>query len=129
MRHLLGNQRLFADRRVGRAAAHRKVVADHDDRAAVDRGAAHHAIGRGQIDEPALDVVSRAAGYGADLVEAAAVDEAINALAHGELVGVVLPLDLVGAAELRREALALAQFVQFRLPAHYALRPSDASWP
>ena len=42
MRHLLGHQRLGRDRGIGRAAAHGKVVADHDHRAAVD-------LGRGRI--------------------------------------------------------------------------------
>ena len=54
VRHLLGHQRLFADRRVGRAAAHREIVADDDDRAAVDPGAAHHAVRRHQLDQPAV---------------------------------------------------------------------------
>ena len=48
-----------------------------------------------------------------------AIDQAVDALAHGQLAGIVLPLDLVGAAELGRQPLALAQLVQFRLPAHY----------
>ena len=49
MRHLLGHQRLCRDRRIGGAAAHRKIVADHDHRAAVDPRAAEHAIRRRQV--------------------------------------------------------------------------------
>ena len=49
MRHLLGHQRLRRDRRIGRAAAHGKIVADHDDRAAVDLAAAEHAVRRRQV--------------------------------------------------------------------------------
>ena len=65
---------------------------------------------------------SARAGDRADLVEAAAIDQTVDALADGELAGIVLALDLVGAAEPPREFLALAQLVQFRLPSHRALR-------
>jgi hypothetical protein len=56
-------------------------------------------------------------------VEAAAIDQTVDALADGEFTRVVLALDLVGTAEPSREFLALAQLVQFGLPSHRALRP------
>ena len=67
-------------------------------------------------------VVLGLAGDGADLVEAAAIDQAVDALAHGEPAAVVLALDLVGAAHPPRQLLARAQLVELRLPAHRALR-------
>src|SRR5262249_54626153 len=115
VRHLLGHQRLFADRRVGRAAAYGEIVADPDDRPSVDLRAAHHAIRRDQLLQFALFVVLRPAGDRTDLVKAAAIDEPVDALAYGEPASLVLALDLVGAAQLARLPLAFAQFVEFRL--------------
>ena len=71
LRHALGEDRLHGDGGVGRAAAHREVVAQHDDRAAVDPGAAHDAVGGRELGELAVVVVLGLAGDGADLVEAA----------------------------------------------------------
>src|SRR3954454_22485804 len=105
MRHLLGHQRLFADRRVRRAAAHREIVADDDNRAAVDKGPAHHAIRRHEFEKPALRVIFGTAGNRADLVKAAAIDKAVNALADRELTRIVLTLNLVSAAKPPRKFL------------------------
>ena len=66
-------------------------------------------------------VVLGLAGDGADLVEAARVDQPVDALAHREPAAVVLALDLVGAAHLARHALARPQLVQFALPAHMSV--------
>ena len=51
VRHLLGHQRLRRNRRIGGAAAHGKIVADHDHRPAVDLAAAEHAVRRRQVGE------------------------------------------------------------------------------
>lgn len=126
VRHLLRHQRFFADRRIGRAAAHREIVAGDDHRAAVNRRPAEHIVRRRQLDQVALVVVTRATGDRADLVKAAGIGQRVDALAYGQLARIVLSLDPLGAAELARLPLALAQLVQFRLPAH-SVRPSGPS--
>jgi len=50
VRHLLGHHRLLFDGGIRRAAAHREIVAAHDDGPAADAGAAEDAIGREEID-------------------------------------------------------------------------------
>ena len=118
LRHALGEDRLHRDGGVGRAAAHREVVAQHDHRPAVDAGAPHDAIGRRQLGELAVRIVLGLAGDGADLVEAALVDQLVDALAHCEPAAVVLALHLVRPAHLARHSLALAEVVEFRFPSH-----------
>ena len=81
-------------------------------------GAAHHAIGRRELGQRSRLAVFGLAGDGADLVEAALVDQAVDAFAHREPAAVVLALHLVGAAHLAGHALARPQFVQLRLPGH-----------
>ena len=98
------------------------TTADYNDRAAVNLGAPHHAVGRHQLGEMALIVIARPSGDRADFVKAALIDEPVEALAYRELAGIVLALDLVGAAERLCLPLPLAQLVQFRLPAHPYLR-------
>ena len=63
-------------------------------------------------------VVPGLAGDRADLVKAGTIDQSGDALAHGQLAGVVLALDPLGPAKLAHLPLAFAQLVQFRLPAH-----------
>jgi hypothetical protein len=70
-------------------------------------------------------VVLGAAGDRADFVKAGAIDERVDPLAHGKPTAGMLPRHLVGAAELRRQPLALAQFVEFRLPACRLIRHSS----
>ena len=118
MGHFLGHQRLGRDRSIRRAAAHRKVIADHDHRAAVDLAAAEHAVGRGDVLQLALLVIFRGAGYGADFVKAVAIEQAVDAFANGKPALVALALDLVGAAHLAGEGFAPGQFVELRLPVH-----------
>ena len=118
MRHLLGHQRLGRDRGIRGAAAHGKIVADHDHRAAVDLAAAEHAVGRRQILEFAVLVIFGGAGNRADLVEALSIDQFVDALANGEPALVALPLDLVNASHLARERFAPGEVVEFRLPVH-----------
>ena len=127
MRHLLRHQRLFADRRIGRAAAHREIVAADDHRPAVDRRPPEYIVRGRQLDQIAFFVVSRFAGDRADLVKAAVIDQRVDALAYREFAGIVLALDPLGAAELARLPLALAQLLQFRPPAHVltSFNPAD----
>src|SRR5690606_33636394 len=79
----------------------------------------------GQADQPALSVVLGEAGYRADLVEAAGVDQGVDALAHGQLAVGVVPGDLLGAAHLPGEFLPTGVLVDLGLPAH---RVSVVSW-
>ena len=118
MRHLLGHQRLGRNRGVRRAAAHGKVVADHDHGAAIDLAAAEHAIGRGDVLQLTLLVIFRGTGYGADFMKAVAVEQAVDALPNGEPALVALALDLIGAPHLAGEGFAPGQFVELRLPGH-----------
>ena len=118
MRHLLGHQRLCRDRRIGGASAHRKIVADHDHRAAVDPRAAEHAIGRRQMLQCTLFVVFADAGDRADLVKRLLIDNSVDALTNGEPALVALSLDLVNASHLARERFAPGEVVELRLPVH-----------
>ena len=77
--------------------------------------AAHHEVGRHQVDEVVAAVVVGLAGDAADLVEGARVEQAVDALAHGEAPAVVLALDLVRAAHAPRA------------PGGGAVRPSPVS--
>ena len=54
----------------------------------------------------------------ANLVETVVVDEGVDPFADGEAATVVLALDFIGAAELKRQRLAPAQLLQFRFPTH-----------
>ena len=112
---------LFLDGGVGRAAAHREVVAGDGDVPAVDLGAAHHGIGRHQVEKVVAAVIFGLAGDAADLAERALVDQPVDALAHGEAPAVVLALHLVRAAHAPGELLAAAQLVHFRFPRHLAV--------
>ena len=114
---------LLLDRGVGRAAAHREVVAGDGDGPAVDLGAAHHGVGRHQVDEVVAAVVLGLAGDAADLAERVLVDQPVDALAHGEAAAIVLALHLVGAAHAPGHLLTAAQLVHLRLPGHLAAFP------
>jgi hypothetical protein len=63
----------------------------------------------------------------AHFVEAAAIDQSIDALANGKTALIVLPLDLVGAAHLLCKGFAPRKFVQFGLPVHRLLPWSCAA--
>jgi hypothetical protein len=51
-------------------------------------------------------------------VEAAGVEHALHALAHGQLAGRVLARDPLGPAHLPRELLAAVQLIELGLPRH-----------
>ena len=108
MGHALGVHLLLEDRRVGRSAPHREVVAADDDRAAVDAAAAHDEVGRREVDEVTVVVVGGAAGQRADLVEAAVVEQARDALTNRQLPERAVLGDLLLAAHPRGELLARA---------------------
>jgi hypothetical protein len=55
-------------------------------------------------------------------MEAVRVEQAVDALAHGQPAGVVLALDLFGPAHLPGERLAPAQLFDVGFPAHNAPR-------
>src|SRR3984893_13353834 len=102
----------------GMAAAHGKIVADHDHGAAVDPAAAEHAVRRRQVFEFAIGVIFGAAGNGAHLVETVRIDQFVDALANCEPALLALPLDLVNAPHLARERFAPGEVVELRLPVH-----------
>ena len=66
---------------------------------------------------PTVRVIRGLAGGGADLVEAARIEHAIDALADGEATAGVLTGDAVGAAHFLRQRDACAKFGEFRFPA------------
>ena len=108
----------FSQIEASAAPPHGEVVAAYRHGAAVDAAAAHDEVGRHEVGEVAGLVVLRLAGDGADLVERAGIEQALDALAHGELAAVMLALDLVGAAHAVRQLFAAAQVVDLGLPAH-----------
>src|SRR5439155_677207 len=116
--HRLALQVLFLDGGVGRAAAHREVVAADDDRAPVHFCAAEDEVRRRERLEVVGRVVGGLAGDLADLVEGAGIDELGDALADGHPAARVLALHALRAAELLGEALAAPQLVHLRLPGH-----------
>ena len=96
----LGVVALGPDRGVGRAAPHGEVVAGDHHRAPVDLGHAADEVRRQERLQLAVVVVRAHAGDRAELVEGAAVDDPLDALADGELAELVLAGHLVGAAHL-----------------------------
>jgi hypothetical protein len=108
---------LLEDRRVGRAAPNREVVARDDDGPPVDAGPAHDEVRRREARELTV-VVLGPSSERADLVEASGIDERVDALAHGELARLVLAGDFVAAAHRRGELGASPQLVELRIPRH-----------
>ncbi len=93
----------------GRAAEDGEVLAGEVDEAAIDGGGAgHDAIGR---DLPAgqAEVDLTVLGEQADLLEAAGIDEGVDALAGGELALFLLLGQPVGAAPLLESLFRLAK--------------------
>src|SRR4051794_27016280 len=87
-RHLI----LVLDRSVGRSAADGEVIAEHDDRSAIDTAATEDAIGGHEAGHGALaGIVGRLAGYRADLEEGRRVEQVVDALAYREPAAGVLP--------------------------------------
>src|SRR3954452_20625759 len=127
MRHLLRHQRFCRDRGIRRAAAHRKVIADHDDGAAVDPGSSEYAVRGRQMLEFAVLVILADAGDRADLVEGLLIDHSGDALSNREPALVALSLDLVNASHLPRERFAPGEVVELRLPVH-SYPPSSSSF-
>ena len=117
-RHVLGHQRLVADRRIGRTAAHDEVVAHRHHRLAGDAAMAEHAVGWRHMLQPAVRFVLAAARQRAHLVEAARIEQFVDPIAHRQPAGVVLALDLVFAAHAFGQRGAARQFIQFRVPSH-----------
>jgi hypothetical protein len=54
-------------------------------------------------------------------VEAAGIEQRLDAFAHSEAARIVLALDLVRPAHLPRQRLAAAQFLDLGFPAHARL--------
>jgi aryl-alcohol dehydrogenase (NADP+) len=121
--HPLAHVVFSLDGCVRRPAAHREVVAAHDDGAPVHFGPPEHEVGRREALELVLLVVGRPAGDLADLVEGAGVHQLGDPLADRVTSAVVLSPDALGAAELLRELLAPPELIQLRLPVHVRSAP------
>ena len=99
------------------AAADGEILAADDDVASVDRAEAHHVGSRGELDETAALVAARS-GERADLVEGAAIEELVEALADGEPAALVLARDAVRLAALEGALEPLVELVDLVLPDH-----------
>ena len=109
---------LLEDRRVGRAAPHREVIAADNHRTRVDTTPPHDEVRGSDIDELAVVVVRGASGERADLVERARVEQGVDAFPDRELALGVMTLDLLRAAQALRELVPARQFLELRLPTH-----------
>ena len=118
VREPLGVDRLLPDRGVGGAAANGEVVALHDGAAPVDAAMADDRVGGQEICQLPVVVVGRASGERAGLVEAARVEQPVDALAHGQATGGVLAGDALLAAHPPGQLLAPAKLLELGLPAH-----------
>ena len=119
VRHLLRHHLLLPDRGIRRAAAHREVIAADHDGAALDPSPPEDEVGGlERLDVFAIVAVLRAPRDRADLVEAAGIEQRIDALAHREAAGVVVALDLVRSAHAAGQLFAPAQFLDVGFPAH-----------
>jgi hypothetical protein len=114
----LGPHHLLPDGGVGRPAADGEVVGLDHRATPVDAALADHRVGRQEARQLSRVVVLALARDGAGLVEAAGIEQALHALAHGELAGGVLARDALGPAHPARERLAAAQLVELGLPGH-----------
>src|SRR3989442_717938 len=85
--------------------------------AAVDPSRPHHEVGRANRGERSILIRGRA-GQRAGLVERRGVEQALDALAHGESPRLVLALDVLGPAHLPGELLASLQLLDLRFPRH-----------
>src|SRR6185312_1266037 len=81
---------LAADRTVGMAAARREVVGADDGGAPVDPAPAADVVRGRELGDPTFVVVAREAGDRADLVEAAGIEQQVDALATSELAAIAL---------------------------------------
>jgi len=118
VRHPLGVDHLLPDRGVGSAAADREVVALHHGGAPVDLPLAEDHVGRQEGLELAAGVVGGSARERARLVEGAAIEERVDALADRPPAGGVLARDALLAAHLARQRLAPAQLLELWFPGH-----------
>ena len=126
MRHLFRLHHLAADPGIGRTAANGEVVGGRDDRATIDQRLAEEERGGGNALEIAVLVVVTLAGDLADFAEATLVAQRGEPRARIHLAARMLPRDLLRAAHLFGERLALAQFLEFLRPGH---RPAIAASP
>ena len=92
--------------RVGRAAAHGEVVATDHHRPAIDAASAGHEVGRSERGELAAVVVDSSPGERSDFVERTGIEQPLDPLSNSQPAGLMLPLDVRGAAHLARDRLA-----------------------
>src|SRR5215210_7320426 len=106
MCHALGIDGLLPDRGVGGAAPDGEVVALYDRAPSVDPALPDDRVRRHEVRELAVVAVACASGQCAGLVEAAVVEQPLDALADREPAGRVLARDALLAAHPARELLA-----------------------
>ena len=115
---------------VRRSTRDGEVLAANHDRAAVDLGQSADVGQRREVPELAV-FVCPVTGQPADLVEAARVDERVDAVADGQLAQLALAIDAFLAAHLEGELAAEVEFIDFGLPVgrfgHRALLESARS--
>jgi hypothetical protein len=122
--HPLGVDRLLPDRRVRSPAAHGEVIALHDRAPAFDPPLADHDVGGREVHELAVVAVDALAGDRSGLVEAVAVEQALDPLAHRQAPRGVLALHALLAAETPGELLPTAKLLELWLPAHRRPQPT-----
>ena len=118
MRHRLALGELAVDRGVCRPAAHREIIGRGNHRPPIDVGAAEDEIAGGKVGQFAIGAIAAFSGNLADFAERAGVDQCGQPGAGIQLAARVLAGDLLGPAHPLGQLLALAQFLNFTLPAH-----------
>ena len=118
VRHLLGLHHLAADACVGRPAANGEIVGRGHDRAAVHQRLAEQEGGGKDAGEIAVLVIRTASCDLADFAESTIVAQRGEPGACVHLAAPMLAGDLIRAAHLFGQRLAVAQFFQFLVPAH-----------
>jgi hypothetical protein len=120
VRHPLREHHLLPDRGVGRPAAHREVVALEHRPAPVDPALPDDHVRGQEVRQLSVLVICALAGDGTGLVEAARVEQPLDALAHREPPRLVLARDALLAAHPPRKLLAPAELLELGLPTHGA---------
>src|SRR5690606_8462526 len=116
VRHLLAGDRLVAHGTVIGAAAHREVVADHDDRATLDPAAPGDQVRGHEPLEAPFFVVLPGAGKLAEFAETVRVEQLVDALAHWQSAVVAVALEFRLASHLFGEPMAMRELFELLFP-------------
>src|SRR5262249_36295371 len=113
---LLRHFRLALDRGIRRAATQREVVAGDHDGPALQQAAAKYAVTRNERGDVAPLVIRGLAGDAADFMEAAGVQQAIDAFANRQPAALMLPRDAFRPTQFTGQRAPMAEFGEFRFP-------------